>query len=422
MPQPSIYVFEDSQVERLFPLAYVRSPCELRTGAFTLLERLQRNLPGPIAGLLTRSFLAESLRRRCPDLPINPALSTRDGILLVNARWLLLRPDDALQTPSPDTAALSQGSIVWAHLSPELAGRIDLSTLQEPATLESIVARAQRISSNATLINRPWDLLEHQTASILQDFATLGPAAPQNPTPGAHLLNPAQIHIAPNARIWPGAVLDAQNGPIIIGECGEIRANCVITGPAVIGAHAMIRNVADIRENTTIGPGCRVGGEINASIFLGNSNKQHHGFIGNSIIAEWVNLGAGTTTSNVKNTYGTVKVPLQGTDETTGRQFMGSIIADHAKLGIGTYLSTGSVVGFGSHVVVPRPPRFVPSFAWITDRGIERADFAKLEQIADTVLKRRHLSFSPVDHEVWVHIASDYAVREIFQWEDDEPA
>ena len=111
-------------------------------------------------------------------------------------------------------------------------------------------------------------------------------------------------------------------------------------------------------------------------------------------------------------------VPLNGKEEATGRQFMGSIIADHAKLGIGTYLSTGSVVGFGSHVVVDRPPRFVPSFAWLTDKGMQRADFAKIEQIAALVMKRRHAEFTPADHELFVRIASEWSLGEDYSWPD----
>ena len=156
----------------------------------------------------------------------------------------------------------------------------------------------------------------------------------------------------------------------------------MVTGPVAIGPHCLIRTAADIREECAFGPNTRVGGEVGGTVFLGNANKQHHGFLGQTIVGEWVNLGAGTTTSNLKNTYGLVKMPLNGMDEPTGRQFLGSVIADHAKLGIGTYLSTGSVVGFAAHVVVPRPPRFVPSFAWLTEYGLERADFEKIEEIA----------------------------------------
>ena len=192
---------------------------------------------------------------------------------------------------------------------------------------------------------------------------------------GAHLINEEKIHIAPNVKIWPGVVLDAQAGSIVIEENSEIRANAVITGPVHIGKNCVVRTAADIRELTTLGPNTRVGGEISHSIFLGNANKQHHGFLGQSIIGEWANLGAGTTTSNLKNTYGTIRVPINGVDEESGQRFLGSFVGDHAKIGIGTYLSTGSVIGFGSHVITSRPPKFVPSFGWVTDKGVEPRRF-----------------------------------------------
>jgi len=425
---PPVYLFEDSQVDRLYPLTCSRAPFELRAGAVTLLERLLKNLGTRIDGVLVRSSLAETLRQRLAANPqtagisVNPPTSTSDGLILINARWLLLKSAGPWQIPEPDAAGLSQNSIVWMHLSPELAKWVDLSKIQDPKTLEHVLPEVRRASSDATLIQRPWDLLTHQSAAIAEDFAAAGGHANHATfvagPGGAHLINPEKIHLAPGVKIWPGAVLDAQNGPILIGPDTEIRACAVITGPVAIGAHCVIRNHADIREETTFGPGCRVGGEIIGSIFQANSNKQHHGFVGQSILGEWVNLGAGTTTSNVKNTYGKVKIPINGLEEPTGRQFMGSIIGDHVKLGIGTYLSTGSVVGFASHVIVPKPPRFVPSFAWVTGSGIARANFEKLEAIAATVMARRGATFTPADHALWVQIASEYALAEKYNWQD----
>ncbi|HVT83209.1 MAG TPA: putative sugar nucleotidyl transferase [Phycisphaerae bacterium] len=413
---PPLYVFEDSQTTALNPLTYTRAAFELRCGHCTLLERMERNL-GRVGGVLVRAGLAELMRRRLPSVAVNPPLETKDGILLINGRCLFLKGTE-WSPPDYDCAGLSHGTVVWMNLSPTLAAKVDLSRLHEQKVLDELVQRVQHVAAHAAIIDRPWDLFAHQKAALLEDFAVIGAANFATVMPGAHLLNPDQIHLGRGTKVWPGAVLDAQNGPILIGEAAEIRANCVITGPASIGTHCVIRNVADIREETSIGPGCRVGGEINGSIFLGNANKQHHGFIGQTIVGEWANLGAGTTTSNMKNTYGTVKMPLNGVDESSGRLFLGAIIGDHAKLGIGTYLSTGSVVGFASHVVVPRPPRFVPSFAWVTDKGVRRADFEKLEQIAATVMVRRHAEFTPADHELWVRIASEWALAEKHAWEE----
>ena len=421
MPPP-LLLFEDSQVDRLYPLTYTRAACELRAGLLTLLERFITNLRGTsFAGVLVRPHLASVVRRRVGEVPVNPSLSTREGILLVNARWLLRAEQAAaFRLPDVDTAGLAQSTVVWAHLSAELASTLDLSRIHEPRAFDAVLPKLQRIAVNPapTLINRPWDLLDAQRGAILEDFARLGAANHGQLLPGAHLLAPEKIHIARGVKIWPGAVLDAQNGPILIGEDTEIGANAVITGPVAFGAHCVIRTGADIREDSSFGPNSRVGGEIINSLFLGNANKQHHGFVGQTIVGEWANLGAGTTTSNLKNTYGNVKMPLTGADEASGRLFLGSLIADHAKLGIGTYLSTGSVIGFGSHVVVPRPPRFVPSFAWVTDKGVARADFEKLEQVAATVMKRRGQEFTPEDHELWVRLASEFAPAEQFTWPD----
>ncbi len=419
MPPP-IYVFEDSQVDRLFPLTYTRAACELRVGAHTLLVRLIKNIGYPVAGVLVRSPLTEIMHRRLNHVPVNPALSIKDGLILVNARWLLMGGSSPWPggIPDPDSAGLAQSSIVWLHLSPELAGKIDLSKLHLASTLESVLPQVRRVAATATLITYPWDLFDHQRAAIAEDFTHMGPANHATISPGAHLLCPENMHLAEEVKIWPGAVLDASSGPILVGHGTEIRANSVITGPVAIGSLCLIRNFADIREETVLGPHCRVGGEVNASIFLGYANKQHHGFLGQTIVGEWANLGAGTTTSNVKNTYGSVRMPLNGKDQATGRQFLGSIIADHAKLGIGTYLSTGSIVGFASHVVVPRPPRFVPSFAWLTDKGLHRADFAKLEEIAQIVMHRRHVDFTPADHELFVRIASEWSLAEDYPWPD----
>ncbi|MCL2645990.1 MAG: hypothetical protein FWD61_03170 [Phycisphaerales bacterium] len=414
---PLLYLFEDSQVERLSPLTYSRGVCELRVGMLTLLERFQRNFGTPLAGIFVRDGLAEVVRRRV-KVSVNPALSTRDGVLLVNARLLPLTDSIALLPAdfAPDSAGISQGAIVWMHLSPALASQIDFSKLSEAHTLEAVLPLVQRQTSHAELIDRPWDLFDCQKAAILEDFAHLGRANDAVILPGAYLLTPENIHLGKGVKIWPGAVLDAQNGPIIVGEATEIRAGAVITGPTCIGDRCVLRTHADIREHCSIGPGCRVGGEIVNTLFLGNSNKQHYGFLGQTVIGEWVNISAGTTTSNLKNTYGTVRITFGNTEEDTGRQFFGAIVADHVKTGLGTRLNAGTILGFASQTIVPRSPRFVPSFAWLTEQGIERADFEKIEQIASIAMSRRNVDFTAIDHELFVRIANQALVAERYPW------
>lgn len=414
----AVYVFEDSQFDRLFPLTLARPALALRCGARTLLERAVAALPLPVAGVLVRPSLAAALRKQIA-LPVNPPVSTRDGVLLLNGRWLALEADGRQPEwtpPQVDSVGLASGAIAWANLSAKVAAQIDFAQVAQPQTLEAILPTLQRQPARATLICRPWELIAWQNTALRADFASFGAANQATVMPGAHLLVPENIHLGRNVKVWPGAVLDAQNGPIIIEEGTEIRANAVLTGPVHVGRNCLVRTGADLRELCSLGPGTRVGGEVLHSIFLGYANKQHHGFVGQSIIGEWANLGAGTTTSNLKNTYGTIRVPINGIEEDTGTQFLGALIGDHAKLGIGTYLSTGSVIGFGSHVLAPRPPKFVPSFAWVDPERVTRLDFAKFEAIATTVMHRRGVEFSPAEHELFVQIATDYALSEKFDW------
>lgn len=418
---PPLYLFEDSQVDRLYPLTYARGACELRVGTLTLLQRMQRNLGLPVSGIFVRDGLAEVVRRRV-GVPVNPALSIKDGVLLINSRLLLFsgqapwQEDRSPASLPADSAGLMQGTVVWMHLSARLAAEIDFSRLHEAATLEKLLPEVQRHAARATLINRPWEILEHQRGGILEDFAVLGSANEARVMPGAHLLAAGNLHLGKGVKIWPGVVLDGQNGPIIIEADSEIRATAVVTGPTCVGPRCVIHSGADIRENCSLGPMSRVGGEIVNTVFLGNASKQHYGFLGQSIVGEWANLGAGTTASNLKNTYGAVRMTLHGQDEPTGKQFLGAIIGDHAKFGIGTCLATGSVIGFASHVIVPRPERFVPSFAWVTEKGVERADFEKLEAIAGIAMQRRGAEFTAAEHDLFIRIATDWSLSENYPW------
>ena len=175
MAGPLVYVFEDSQVDRLYPLTYARGACELRVGAKTLLERLRQNLGHEVAGVLVRSPLAEVIQGRVKDVAVNPAVSAKDGIVLVNGRWLLqAEAGKRWKLPTEDSAGLADGAVVWIRLSGELAGEIDVSTLHDARTLEGVLGKVQRVTANVEMINRPWDLFTHQKAAIEEDFWLAG--------------------------------------------------------------------------------------------------------------------------------------------------------------------------------------------------------------------------------------------------------
>ena len=405
---PPIYILEDGQLDQLYPLTYSRPAFLLRCGAYTLLDRMMYFIHQPISGLLVRDRMVNKLRQTF-KLPINPKINKAKSAIFINGRWLM---DAPFTEPKVDSAAMVNNQVVWMHLSADNLARLDLRRLVGSKVLNDMLPHVGLEGVEAKLVEYPWDLLKLQHQAMLDDFARRGRALDSQPLPGAHLLNPDNMNIARDVAIDPGAVLDARKGPILIESGTHIGAHAVITGPAFIGRDCVIRAGADIRGDTSIGRSCRIGGEVISSIFFANSNKQHYGFVGHSVVGEWVNLGAGVTTSNLKNTYGSVRMTVKGADISTDMQFLGSVIGDHAKLAVGVYLSTGTVIGFSSHILVSRPPKYVPSFAWVTDRGIGKIDLNKALQIAKTVMARREQEFTEANQELFLRIAQTWSSEE----------
>ncbi|MCL5769822.1 MAG: hypothetical protein M1588_00680 [Planctomycetes bacterium] len=411
-----IYIFEDDRLAQLYPLTYARPAFDLRCGAGTLLDRMDRYLPRPPTGVLVREALADRVSREI-RFPVNPRIDPVHGAIFINARWLMTAPPPEFK---PDTAGLSNGSFAWLHVSGEKLAGMDISRMT-PSAFNALGAALGAVAAEAVLIDHPWDLIVHQHEILLADFVVRGPAIRSEPMPGAHILHPQNVFISSDVRIFPGVVLDAQSGPIMIDHGTQIQPNAVITGPVYIGPDCIIRPGANIRADTSLGPSCRVGGEVIGSIFLANTNKQHEGFVGQSLIGQWANLGAGTTTSNLKNTYGMVRMPINGGELETGLRFLGSVIGDHAKIGIGACLKTGSVIGFASHIITSRPPKFVPSFAWVGEKGIEPLDFHKALAIAKAATWRREGAFTPADELIFAHIQQHSRKVEKFHWPQSPP-
>ncbi|MHC4093362.1 MAG: hypothetical protein ACYSVY_24340, partial [Planctomycetota bacterium] len=200
-------------------------------------------------------------------------------------------------------------------------------------------------------------------------------------------------------------------------EGARICPHAYVAGPAYIGPGSTVNPQAYIHGGTSIGPICRVGGEIDGCIITGYSNKQHDGFLGHSYVGSWVNLGAGTVNSDLKNTYGPVRVSLNGRQVDTGLTFFGSIIADHVKTGIQQTLPTGAVIGFGSMAACSRIlPKFVPSFSWLTDAGLTEAAANRMLATARKVMLRRDVTCSEAEATLFLEV-----VRRAQQYETAEP-
>jgi UDP-N-acetylglucosamine diphosphorylase/glucosamine-1-phosphate N-acetyltransferase len=221
-----------------------------------------------------------------------------------------------------------------------------------------------------------------------------------------HLIGEEDIRIVEGAKLSPGCVLDASKGPIVIDEKASIGANAVIQGPCYIGKYAQIQPLALIRPGTSIGMMSKVGGEVSNSIISAYTNKAHDGYVGDSFLGSWVNFGAGTTTSNLKNTYGEVTMRIGKQEFQTGRRMLGSLVGDHTKTAIGTRLNTGSYIGYccllaGNGLA----QTFFPSFSFWTGAGIKKYEMDKAIEVAKRVLARRDKELSEEDRTIMRYVA-----------------
>ena len=255
------------------------------------------------------------------------------------------------------------------------------------------------------VIKTPWDVLTFLPELLARD---LQHAEPLGSECDAQCCGECHIDVHHSAALFPGVVLDASRGAIRIEEDAIIRPNAVICGPCWIGAHCTITDGAVIKSNTVLGPHCKVGGEVGGTIFQGYASKSHDGHLGDSVVGEWVNIGAGTTNSNLLNTYGNVIVSdLGGKRHKTERQFVGCFIGDHAKFAICSTIMTGTIIGTGAMVatsaMVPAPTK---RFAWITD-AVERVyQIEKFLTVAKTVMARREVELDDATEAVLRNLAN----------------
>ena len=243
-------------------------------------------------------------------------------------------------------------------------------------------------------IEKPWDILDNLPKLLAGDLEE----APELETPkSGSVVGDGRVDVDTTVTIFPGVVFDATAGSIRIEEGATIRPNAVICGPCWIGKGTTIIDGAQIKANTSIGPHCKVGGEVGSTIIQGNTNKSHQGHLGDSVIGEWVNFGAGTSNSNLLNTYGDVIITdLEGNRHRTNRQFVGCFVGDHVKFAIETRIMTGTICGTGAMIASTQPPpTTTPRFTWHTDSGTKRFRIEKFLDIAKIVMARRGCELEP---------------------------
>ncbi len=404
-------VFEDAGYRNLLPLTYNRATFGLRCGCDSLLRKIESAIGTTAESLFVRKQLVSAVtQRRTPRIN---QFSTSDDQLWVNGRLLLRQGLDLHE----NTALWEGDTLLAARLPLAIACKLEPSILLDPVKLKETLAsvgQADIPKLDAQLINYPWQLVHANEAELVRQISgrTLQRER-QVVYPGVHLLNPSAIHIGENARIKPATVLDAENGPIYLDDNVTINPHVTVQGPCYIGQGTIIQPGAAIHSGTSIGPICKIGGEIEGTIFHGYSNKQYDGFLGHSYVGEWVNLGADTVNSDFKNTYGTVRVSLNGEVVDSGEMFVGAFIGDHSKTGINVALPTGCVIGFACNIFVSRyAPKFVPSFSWLTDEGHQQNDPDRALAVAQNVMARRGQEISKVEEDLFLAIAKEAAAME----------
>ncbi|MCL5674564.1 MAG: hypothetical protein M1501_02300 [Candidatus Omnitrophica bacterium] len=355
-------IYEDEKWMDLTPLTYLRPVFELKCGATNLLEKILPKIHGMETGLWIRDYLAPLIQKKYRQ-PVNKKDFWTEDIVLVNGRWLA-KPADNL-TLEEEAIFTSEGDIVYAVIRKETINKF------WDGDLYSFLAEIQKslpaISIQAKIINYPWNLVHYNSEMLEIDFNNKSKKGIEGKVSSSTVVYGPEdrLYVAGETEIHPFVVLDTNDGSIFIDRKVKIFPYTRIKGPCYIGEATDIMPGANIREGNSFGPCCRIGGEVEESIFHGYSNKYHDGFIGHAYVCEWVNLGALTTNSDLKNDYSTVSVYVNDSLVDTGDLKVGSFIGDHTKTSIGVLLNTGTVTGIMCNITAGGIlPKFFPSFIW----------------------------------------------------------
>lgn len=385
MSAADIVLYDDATARTAEPFALSRPFGEMRAGALLVRERWNRVLGRTVSGRCGAKHL-----RTFDEAGAPPTASGRlpAGTIVVNSRFApaLGRPIAALAVGDALRAA---GRIVAVALR----NALDADALAEGTVdLESVAARTAG-DAPGWWMERSWDLVRHLPEMLAADALVLATEQPDGPPLGADVLGEHRFAVARGAYVEPNVVADTTAGAVVVLEGARIGAFTRLAGPCVIGPHTQVNGGR--LSGCSIGEHSRVGGEMSVVIVIGHANKAHDGFVGHSVIGRWANLGAGTITSNLKNSYGAVRVRGTSGDQDTGMQFLGSLIGDHAKIAIGTRLMTGTIVGAGANVFGDRSPdRLVPPFAWGDRAPFATYELGKFLTVAAHVMGRRGMALT----------------------------
>lgn len=379
------YILFDGTVRNsLLPFTFTRPVADIRIGILTIREKWEKYL-GTTTTTLTEEYLSAKF----------PMVEMEENVM-INAAYL---PNDVLaemvRNLEPNQFIL-KGEEVIAFYTKDTQEEIDFDNYE-------IV----EYDEDCLTVEHTWDIFAKNDAALREDFEliTEGRHSQQIPK-SVNVINPENIFIEEGAKL-EFVTLNASTGPIYIGKNSEIMEGSIIRGPFALCEGAVVKLAAKVYGATTVGPECRIGGEISNSVLMGYSNKGHDGFLGNSVLGEWCNIGADSNNSNLKNNYENVKLWSYETGgfEQTGLQFCGLMMGDHSKCGINTMFNTGTVVGVSANIFGSGFPRnFVPSFSWGGASGFTTYITKKAFETARIVMSRRHIEFTEQDAAIMEHV------------------
>ena len=379
-------LFDGPSRNKLLPFTFTRPVAEIRTGILTIKEKWEKLLDEKVT-IKTQDYLSIKF----------PTVASNDNIYINGSILPTIELIDQINELQ-DSQILKNGEI-------EIAFRSSVSELNK---IKKTDFTSIESTANHTKLENTWDIFRINPQAIADDFQLLTKNRKSLPIPNTNFIigDSNKIFIEEGA-IVEFAYLNTTDGPIYIGKDSEIMEGSKIRGPFALCNNATIKMDAKIYSGTTIGPYCKAGGEISNSVLLGYSNKGHDGFLGNSVIGEWCNLGADTNTSNLKNTYDFVRLWSYNANTfvTTGLQFCGLMMGDHSKCGINTMFNTGTVVGVSSNIYGSGFQRnFIPSFLWGGTSGLKPYNFKKSVDVAKAVYKRRNIEFNGIEEDIFNHI------------------
>lgn len=388
-PSATLHSFDDAVARRWEPMALTRPVAELLFGTLRLRERAARALGLPSGPTLVDGALEGFEEPGAAPVTRREALPTDRFRVLLLGRAVLEAPPAGDWLDSRGASLVVEDRVVGWVLPP---GR----PLPEPHGLlhpEPLPSPAPTLRLSGTVLEHPWELVQRNAHRVALDLADAG-APPDTLPPGVHRIGRHSLLLGDGVEVEPGVVLDLREGPIRLEDGVRVRAFTRLEGPSWIGSGTIVQG--GVVAHVSVGPRCRLHGEVEASVVQGYSNKAHDGFLGHAWLGTWVNLGAMTTNSDLKNNYGPVRLLTAAGEVDTGLLKVGCLLGDHVKTGIGTLLNTGTVVGAGSNLFGgAMPPRRVPAFSWGSGTELSTYRFDRFLEAAERAMGRREVELTP---------------------------